>query len=129
MNRIVPSLLVLCMLTSAPALSQAQGVVVDRSPEYWYSYAAKLPIGSTVEVRTADGRRQTAVLAIVDRDGVTLERRTRIPEPARHIRYQDILQLTVKKNGGSAAKAVAVGAAVGAGAFLGLLAILAANWD
>ncbi len=129
MKRSVSSLLALCLLLPTPVLFASQAVVVERSPEYWYWYAAKLPIGSTVNVRTADGKRQTAVLAIVDQDGVTLEPRTRIPEPARRIRYQDIEQLTLKKNGGSVAKAVAIGAGIGAGTFMGLLAILAANWD
>ena len=129
MNRIVSSFLVLCILMPTPVLFAGQAVAVDRSPEYWYSYAAKLPIGSTVNVRTADGTRQTAVLTIVDQEGVTLEPRTRIPEPPRRIRYQDIEQLTLKKNGGSVAKAVAIGAGIGAGTFMGLLAILAANWD
>ena len=129
MNRIASSFLVLCLLMPAPVWCASQAVVVERSPEYWYSYAVKLPIGSTVDVRTADGKRQTAVLAIVDQEGVTLEPRTRIPEPARRIRYQDITQLTLKKNGGSVAKAVAIGAGIGAGTFMGLLAILAANWD
>ena len=129
MNRSVSPLLALCLLLHTPVLFANQAVVVERSPEYWYSYAAKLPIGSTVNVRTADGKRQTAVLAIVDQEGVTLEPRTRIPEPARRIRYQDIEQLTLNKNGGSVAKAVAIGAGIGAGTFMGLLAILAANWD
>lgn len=129
MNWIVSSVLVLATLIPAPVLSASQAVFIERSPEYWYSYAAKLPIGSTVDVRTADGKRQTAVLAIVDQEGVTLEPRTRVPEPARRIRYQDIEQLTLKKNGGNVAKAVAIGAGVGAGTFLGLLAILFSNWD
>ena len=129
MNRVVSSLLALCMLMPTPVLCASQAVVVERSPEYWYAYAAKLPIGSTVDVRTVDGKRQTAVLAIVDQEGVTLEPRTRIPEPAIRIRYQDLEQLTLKKNGASTARAVAIGAGVGAGVFMGLLAILAANWD
>ena len=128
MNRIASSLLMLCLLPSS-ALSAGQGVVVERSPEYWYSYAGKLPIGSEVTVRTVDGKRLTAVLTIVDPEGVTLEPKTRIPEPARRVRYQEMEQLALKKNGGNVARAVAIGAGVGAGTFLGLLAIIFANWD
>ena len=114
----------------APNLALAdQGVVVERTPGYWFSYAEKLPIGSTVRVRTTDGKRQTAVLALVDRDGITIELRSRIPEPARRIRYEEIQQLELKTNGPSMVKAAAIGAAIGAGAFVGLLALLAANWD
>lgn len=121
-------IVVLLIGLPAPA-SAGQGQAVDRSHEYWYSYAAKLPIGATVEVRTTDGKRQTAILAIVDADGVTLESRTRVPEPPRRIPYDAIEQLALKKNGGSVAKAIAIGAGIGAGTFVGLLMVLAANWD
>ena len=123
------SWLLVAVLVGLPTVAAGQGQPVDRSPEYWYAYAAKLPIGATVEVRTADGKRRSAILAIVDPEGITLESKTRIPEPPRRIRYQDLTQLALKKNGGSVAKAVAIGAGVGAGTFLGLLAILASNWD
>jgi hypothetical protein len=103
--------------------------VVERSPEYWYSYAEKLPIGATVRVRTTDGKRHTAVLALVDRNGITLESKSRVPEPARRFPYDQIQQLELKTNGASMAKAAGVGAAIGAGTFLGLLALLAASWD
>lgn len=129
MKRFVSIVVLMGLLAPAVALA-GQGTVVDRTPGYWYSYAEKLPIGSTVRVRTADGRRHTAVLALVDRDGITVELKSRIPEPARRIPYGDIQQLELKTaNGASMAKAAAVGAAIGAGTFVGLLALLAANWD
>ena len=116
------------MIVPGVALAE-QGIVVERSPGYWYSYAEKLPIGATVRVRTADGKRHTAVLAVVDRDGIVLEWKSRVPEPARRFPYEQIQQLELKTNGSSMAKAAAVGAAIGAGTFIGLLALLAANWD
>ena len=128
MKRIISSAVLMCVLSPFVAFA-GQGVAVERSPEYWYSYAEKLPIGATVRVRTADGKRHTAVLALVDRDGITVELKSRIPEPARRISYDQIQQLELKTNGSSMVKAAAVGSAVGAGAFLGLLALLAANWD
>jgi len=129
MRRFIASMVLMAMLAPSIALAE-QGTVVDRTPEYWFAYAEKLPIGSTVRFRTTDGRRHTAVLALVDRDGITVELKSRIPEPARRIPYDQIQQLELKtSNGASMAKAAAVGAAIGAGAFLGLLALLAANWD
>ncbi len=80
-------------------------------------------------MRTTDGKRHTAVLALVDRDGITVELKSRIPEPARRISYDQIQQLELKTNGSSVAKAAAVGSAIGAGTFLGLLMLVAANWD
>ena len=123
-------LLLMCLLVSNLRLDAEQGTVFDRSPEYWYAYASKLPIGATVRVRTADGKRHTAVLALVDQDGIALESKTRIPEPARRVPYTQLLQLELAtKNGTSMAKAAAVGAGIGAGFFLVLLAILASSWD
>ncbi len=128
MTRSMSAMLVVCLLVPNVAL-QAQTTLVNRTPDYWYAYASKLPIGATVRVRTVDGKRQTAVLALVKQDGITLEPRTRIPEPARRIMYGQIQQLELKQNGTSLAKAAAVGAGIGAGFFLVLLGILASSWD
>jgi hypothetical protein len=127
MRRLISSIVLMCVFGSIAVAGQ--GIVVERSPGYWYSYAEKLPIGATVRVRTTDGKRHTAVLAVVDRDGITVETKSRVPEPARRFPYDRIQQLELKTNGSSMVKAAAVGSAVGAGAFLGLLALLAANWD
>ncbi|MEO5742429.1 MAG: hypothetical protein ABIS29_17725 [Vicinamibacterales bacterium] len=128
MKRVISSIVLLCMLAPGAAFA-GQGTVVERSPDYWLSYAEHLPIGATVRVRTTDGKRHTAVLALVDRTGITLERKSRIPEPARRFPFDQIQQLELKTNGGSIAKAVAIGSAIGAGTFLGLLALFAAGWD
>ena len=128
MKRLISSVIAMCLLASSAALA-AQGTIVQHTPDYWYSYAEKLPIGSTVQLRTTDGKRHTAVLALVERDGIIVEFRTRIPEPARRFAYDQIEQLEPKQNGASIAKAAAVGTAIGAGTFLGLLMLLAANWD
>ena len=129
MRRTVSVLVMMCLVVPAFALA-GQGVVVERSPGYWHAYAEKLPIGATVRIRTSDGKRHTAVLAVVDRDGITVESKTRVPEPARRFSYDQIQQLELKgNNGASMAKAAAVGAAIGAGTFVALLALLAASWD
>jgi hypothetical protein len=129
MKRLISSLMLMCLLAPAFAFAE-QGSVVERTPDYWYSYAEKLPIGATVRLRTTDGKRHTAILTVVDRDGITVESRSRIPEPARRITYDQIRQLELKTaNGASMAKAAAVGAAIGAGTFVGLLALVFSNWD
>ena len=129
MKRLVSIVVLMGLLAPGVALA-GQGVVVERTPGYWYAYAEKLPIGATVRVRTTDGKRHNAVLALVDRDGITVELKSRVPEPARRIPYDQIQQLELKtNNGASMAKAAAVGAAIGAGTFVGLLVLLAANWD
>ena len=126
-KRWISSLAAMCLVASSTFADQ--GTPVPRSAEYWYSYAEKLPIGSSVRVRTTEGKRFTAVLSRVERDGITVEFRTRIPEPARRFTYDEIQQLEPKTNGSSIAKAAAVGSAIAAGTFLGLLALFATSWD
>ena len=128
MKRYISSIVLMCLVAPGVALA-GQGIAVDRTPAYWYAYAEKLPIGATVRLRTIDGKRHTAVLSLVDRDGITVEMKTRVPEPARRFPYDQIQQLELKTNGSSMAKAAAVGSAIGAGTFMVLLAMLAASWD
>ena len=128
MTRVTAGLLIAALLTPV-ALAAAQGDVVQRTGDYWYAYASKLPIGATVQVRTADGRRETGVLTLVDQESITIETRTRVPEPPRRIRFAQLDQLQLKTKGSSVGKAVAVGAAVGAGTFFGILMVIAASLD
>jgi hypothetical protein len=122
-------MLIVALFVPSAVYCGEQGTPIDRSPAYWYAYASKLPIGATVRVRTTDGNRQTAVLALVDQDGIALEAKTRIPEPARRIPYEQLTQLELKQNGSSIARAAAIGAGIGAGVFVVLLAALASSWD
>ena len=129
MKRLISAIVILTFLAANVALSAQQTGPAQRTPEYWFTYAAKLPIGSTVRVRTTDGKRQTAVLAVVDKDGITLEPKTRLPEPPRRVPFDQLQQLELKENGASVGKAIAIGAAIGAGTFFGILLIFAAAWD
>ena len=102
---------------------------VQRTDEYWFAYASKLPIGATIRARTTDGQRHTGVLTLVDREGITVERRTRVPEPPLRIAFSQLDQLQLKENGSGVAKAIGIGIAVGAGAFFGIALLLAAAMD
>ena len=128
MTRMIASLVLMSMLAPCAAAA-GQGTIVERSGDYWYSYANKLPIGATIRLRTTDGRRHTVVLTHVNSDGITIERKSRIPEPARHVPFTQVQQLELKTKGSNGAKAAAIGSAIGAGTFLGLLALVAASWD
>jgi len=130
MKRMTSAIVMVAIFVSHVVLSAQPGDTVQRSPEYWFTYASKLPIGSTVRVRTPDGKRQTAVLAVVDEDGITLEPKTRVPEPPRRVPFDQLQQLELKQNGSSLGKAIAIGAAVGAGTFFGIvLLVFATAWD
>ena len=128
MRRIV-SCIVIVTLMAVVANAQSIGTRADRSSSYWLKYTEKLPIGSTIRVRTTDGKRTTAVLAIVDESGITIEPKTRVPESPRHISFDQLEQVELKEPRESAGKAAAIGVATGAATFFGILLILAAAWD
>ncbi|MEO8256371.1 MAG: hypothetical protein ABI868_03410 [Acidobacteriota bacterium] len=105
------------------------GTATEQDDEIWRQYAAHLPIGSAIRIRTTGGERLTAVLLTVDDSGLTVKPRTRIPEPARHFPFRGLAQLELARDGSNLAKAAAIGGGVGAGVFLGLLLLLFANVD
>jgi hypothetical protein len=130
MKRIVSLLVIIAIVwSSVAARAQSAGTSTARSSSYWLSYTQKLPIGSTIHVRTMDGKRVTAVLAIVDDTGITIDRKTRIPESPRHIAFDQLQQVEIKESGMGAGKAAAIGVGVGAATFLLIAAVLAAAWD
>lgn len=131
MKPMISALMIVALLApSLGALAQAQGTSAARSDDYWMTYASKLPIGSTVRVRTTDGKRLTAVLAVVDNAGITLEMKTRVPEPPRRIRYTELSQLELRQDGGhNLGKAIGIGAAAGAAVFFSIMLVAFAAWS
>jgi hypothetical protein len=111
------SILAIALLFTATLPAAAQ------SPEMWHRLAASVEPGSLVKVRLSDGRRFTAVLVEARSADMSIEPKTRIPVPVQSLAYSDIAAMErVSKNGGvSPGKAVAIGAAAGAGAFFGIL--------
>ena len=116
--------------SSALVAAEAQASQVDAAPDVWRQYAQKLPVGSVLRIRTASGERFTATLLVVGDESITVSPRTRVPEPTREIRFDAIRRLDVTtQQGTNLARAIAIGAAVGAGVFFGLLTIAVATWD
>src|SRR4029079_17263353 len=114
-SRIMATALILASLATAFATP-----VSAQTRDYWKRYAERLPIGSNVQVRTTAGERITAVLTIVDDNGITLLPKTRIPEPPRQVPYDGLQQLELKQNGGSSVgKAIGIGVGVGVATFFG----------
>jgi hypothetical protein len=129
MTRILSLVLtVVFAVSSGPAMAQAPSGAESRSEDYWMTYTEKLPIGSTIRVRTRDGKRATAVLAIVDGTGITVEPKTRVPEAPRHIPFAELEQLELRQHGSSLGKAVGIGVAVGVSSFFASLLIALAAW-
>jgi hypothetical protein len=116
------------MVTLAcPSWTAAQ--VVDEA-DVWRGFAQRLEPGTTVKVRLANGQRFTATLLEVSADAMTLQVKTRVPVPPQAVRFADVRSLEVDRaKGASLARAVAVGAATAAGAFVALMAIAFAALD
>lgn len=130
MTRILSLVLtVVLAVSSSPAMAQTPSGAETPSDDYWMRYTEKLPIGSTVRVRTSDGKRVTAVLAIVDGTGITVEPKTRVPEAPRHIPFAELEQLELQQHGSSLAKTVGIGVAVGVSSFFGIMLIMFAAWS
>ena len=124
MARLLVLVVVITNLSASVGFASQGAQPASRSPEYWYAYASKLPIGSTVRVRTVDGNRETAILAVVDRDGIMLEPRGEAASPLR-IEYVNLTHLELQKHGSGVGNAVAIGVAIGAAAFVGFLVFVA----
>ncbi|HKY22595.1 MAG TPA: hypothetical protein VJM31_15385 [Vicinamibacterales bacterium] len=129
MRRVISAIVMVAILVPGIALGAQHTDPGQRSREYWFAYASKLPIGSTVRVRTADGKRQTAVLAMVDAEGITLEPKARVPEPPRRVPFEQLQQLELKQNGSNVGKTIAIGAGIGAATFFAIVLAFAAALD
>jgi hypothetical protein len=90
----------------------------------WRKVADTIPLGTKVKISTFEGRRITGTLMRVDDTSVLVKKNTRRPEPAVVIPYDGISNLErATKDGFNLGKALAIGAATGAGFFLSLFAI------
>ena len=96
----------------------------------WRTIAEQVPAGSVVKVRLTSGQSFSAVLVRPEEDSVLLQPRTRQPVPLQTVRYDAIVSMErVEGRGIGVGKAVAIGAAVGGAAFLGLLMAVVSAWD
>ncbi len=87
-------------------------------------YAGQLPVGARVRVSVAGGRSFIATFMGVEGDAIRVQARTRIPEAPVVIPLADVVELRLDQNGASMAKAILVGAGVGAATFFGILLTL-----
>jgi hypothetical protein len=117
--------IVMILALVAPAAAQTQ-VPAD----VWRSFAAKVNVGSELNVRLQDGTRFRAMLVGVRDDAVLLQPKTRATVPVQAVPYDAIAMLEPRKAGGNnAAKAAAIGVSTGVAAFFTILLILFATVD
>lgn len=93
--------------------------------EVMRKYLRGLQAGSTIKIKVRKQGTLNVTLMTVEDDAITVQPKTRVPEPARAIPIDTIERVELDHPGGIG-RAVAIGAAVGAGAALGVLLILAA---
>ena len=100
---------------TVPAAGPDLGVMAD--------YAQHIPVGSRVRVRLADGRTVRGTLMRADATTVLVSPATRIPEPPVSLPTDAVRRIEVDHPSGIG-KAIAVGAAAGAGATFGVLFLI-----
>lgn len=89
----------------------------------WRKVAEAIPLGSKVKVQRLNGERVTGTLMRVDDNIILIKRDARRPEPAMAIRYDEMgrLERTKESGGVNIVKAIAIGAAAGAGSILTMI--------
>lgn len=117
------AVLLLATLVRPAALLAAPGQV---QPEVMKKYVRSIQPGAAIKIKIRKQGTLKAVLLTADEDTVTVQPKTRVPEPARTIPFDLIERVELDQGGTGIGKAVAIGAAAGAGAALGVILILAA---
>jgi hypothetical protein len=111
-----------CATAGAPRV-QAPASPADRS--LLAGYVRQLPVGARVRVDLSDGTVVKGTLMQASEASIVVQRRTRIPEPPDTLGLDRVTAVQLEPNGGPG-RAIAIGAAAGAAAALGVFLILAA---
>ena len=117
------------MKTTALALiislfTLSSGAAFAQETETWKRVAGSIPLGTKVKIHTLAGKRVSGTLMRVDDTAVMVKKNTRLPEPAVVVPFD--LVSNIEKDTGSnvnVAKAILIGAGVGAGVLLTMFAI------
>jgi hypothetical protein len=128
MSLVSRSIAMILVITLTSAMTTARlAAAQDSSTDVLRSYVEKLPIGSTVKVRMKEGKGLKGTLMVIESDAIVVKPKTRIARPERRLPLHEIEFVELQeRNGSSVAKAVGIGLATGAGAFLGLMLLAVA---
>ena len=130
--------LVLCTFVALPGCATTRVVQVSPTPSgdrvadraVMAEYVQKLPTGATVKVERTHRRAMRGVLMKATDHAIFVQPRTRLPEPAIEIPLDDVLSVTLESaRGNSIGRAIAAGAAAGAGVVLTMILISFALWS
>ena len=118
----------IALIVSLFALTQptfaADAASVGQELETWRRVAEAIPLGTKVRIQTIEGKRVSGTLMRVDTTSVMVKKHTRMPEPAVLVPFDTVS--SIEKDTGSnvnVAKAILIGAGVGAGVLLSMFAI------
>jgi len=87
-------------------------------------YVRQLTLGSAVRIERASGKSLRGVLLKATGHSVVIQPRARIPEPAVEVLLADVLSISPEPARGNLGRAIAAGAAAGAGTALGVFFII-----
>jgi hypothetical protein len=121
----ITALLILCAFAlnvGAPSIAEAQAATAAGE------FVSRLPIGTKTKLTLWDGHKIKATLMSVESDAIVVRVNTRLPEPPLRIELNRIVDADLDR-GANFGKAIAVGAAAGAGAALGVIFLLVAIYS
>lgn len=115
---------------AAAALSRGRSVPVQAAgratdPVSMAQYVQKLPVGSWVRVDTVEGRTLRGTLMQTTDDHIVVQRNTRVAVAPESIRMSDVARVMLEPVSSSNGKLMAIGAAIGAGAAIGIVWLIA----
>jgi len=133
MRKTIAMILTLAMLTTGCASAAGPRMAIAQQPggvptASMAEYVQRLPPGSKVKVERTDGSSLKGTLMKAGAESIVVQKSTRLPEPPIEIPVAQLARVTIDY-GTSTGKAVGIGIASGVGAFLAILAILAATFD
>jgi len=113
------------VMPAAHAQEQAQ-----TRAETWRTFAERLAVGTQLVVRVEGQRRFQATFIGARPDVLVLQPKARVPVAMQEVPYGSVVSLELHRSSGMhPARAVAIGAATGAGVFFVILGVLFANVD
>jgi hypothetical protein len=125
--------LTLCIGLAAPGCVSLGGASTQVRPavvtapagqEFMGDYARNLSAGTRVRVTTVDRWRVRGTLIKTTDTALYVQPRGRLAEPIVEIAFTNLATIERDKDGGSVGRAIALGAAAGAGAALGVFYLL-----
>lgn len=119
-----------CATTGTPRIGAATPAAQRADPAVLAEFVQTLPLGSAIRIEMAGGRVLKATLMKATAETLTVQLRTRIPEPPIEVPLRDVLRITPDGQGGATvAKMIGIGIAAGAAASVAVFMIIVALID